>query len=147
MERFSDKVKNALTKFFMLDAFEFSEVVMQRDVLDNICDFARHTHPKEFVAVIGGVVKEKKLIINELFYQEFISSVNSASFSAFLPAAANGVGTVHSHPSSNTRPSDADLFFFNKKGVVHFIIGFPYTPETIHGYDFHGNEINFTIIE
>ncbi len=145
MDKFSERIKTALLKFFMIDAFEFSEVFMQSDVVDNICEFAKHAHPKEFVAVIGGVVKDKKLIVNELFYQEFVSSTHSASFQSFLPPAVTGVGTVHSHPSSHTRPSSADINFFNKKGMVHFIIGYPYEKENIVGYDSQGNEIAFTI--
>jgi proteasome lid subunit RPN8/RPN11 len=146
MERFSEKIKRALLKFFMLDAFEFSEIIMQEDVLENICMFAKQTHPKEFVAIIGGKVKEKKLIIDNLFYQEFVSSHHSASFSSFLPSAVHGVGTVHSHPSSNNKPSKADLFFFNKKAGVNFIIGYPYTKETMSCYDLNGNELIFSVV-
>lgn len=145
MEKFSEKIKKALEKFFMLDAFEFSEIVMKEDVLKNICMFAKQNHPNEFVAIIGGKVQKKKLIIDELFYQEFVSSHHSASFSSFLPNAVQGIGTVHSHPSSNTTPSGADLFFFSKKGGVHFIIAYPYTANSLTCYDFNGNVLNFSI--
>ena len=119
---------------------------MKQDVLENICIFAKQNHPNEFVAIIGGKVREKKLIIDELFYQEFVSSKHSASFSSFLPNAAHGVGTVHSHPSSNRTPSNADLFFFSKKGGVHFIIGYPYAYDTISCYDVSGNELVFSVV-
>lgn len=145
MDRFSERLKRALLKFFMLDAFEFSEVIMQREVLENACIFAKQAHPKEFVALLGGKVVDKTLVISDLYYQEFVSSSHSASFSSFLPNAVNGVGTVHSHPSSNTQPSNADLHFFGKKGGVHFIVGYPYGEETISGYDSVGNPISFTI--
>ena len=102
-------------------------------------------HPKEFVAVVEGKVENKELKITGLYYRTFTSSVNSASFSSFFGGQVNGIGTVHSHPSSNTRPSNADLLFFNKKGGVHFIIGYPYTGKNIAGYDYKGNEIVFRI--
>lgn len=146
MERFSEKIKHALLRFFMLDAFEFSEILMTNDVLENISAFARQNHPKEFVAIIGGKVKNKQLLIDDLFYQEYVSSNHSASFSSFLPKAVNGIGTVHSHPSSNARPSNADIFFFSKKGGVHFIIGYPYNKDTLHAYDIKGNELTFSIL-
>ena len=147
MDNFSEKLKRALLKFFMLDKFEFSEVLLKRDVLDNICEFARNNHPKEFVAIIGGLVKDNKLVINNLFYQEFVSSDHSASFSSFLPNAVNGVGTVHSHPSGYPVPSKADLFFFSKKGGVHFIIGYPYTKETLFCYAANGKRLSFNVID
>ncbi len=145
MERFSEKIKQALYKFFMLDKFEFSEVIFERVVVENICEFAKNLHPKEFVAVIGGRVESKKLLITDVYYQPFVSSTHSASFSSFLPNAVQGVGTVHSHPSSNNHPSRNDLLFFSKKGMVHFIIGYPYNEENVAGYDFNGNEIKFRV--
>ena len=145
MERFSDKLKNFLFKLLMLETPKFSEIVMKKEVAQNICEFAKQLHPKEFVALIGGKIEDEQLRITDLYYQEFTSSYHSASFSSFLPSAVSGIGTVHSHPSSNTTPSDADLFFFSKKGLIHFIIGFPYAEKNIVCYDFNGNELLFSI--
>jgi len=38
------------------------------------------------------------------------------------------IGTVHSHPSGNLRPSSADLNHF--LGTVLMIVGFPYASES-----------------
>jgi len=145
MEQFSEKLKKILLKFLMLDTPKFSKIILKKEVAENICEFAKQLHPKEFVAIIEGKVKDEQLRITDLYYQEFVSSYHSASFSNFLPSVASGIGTVHSHPSSNTKPSNADLFFFSKKGLIHFIIGFPYTEENIVCYDFNGNELVFSI--
>ena len=140
------KIKKFLYKFFMLDKFVFSEIFIEKDVIEDICDFAKSLHPKEFLAILGGEIKNKKLYVNKLYAQEFVSSKNSVFFSSFLPNSISEFGTVHSHPSSNNKPSTKDLLAFNKKGVVHFIIGYPYTEKNISGYDFNGNEIKFKII-
>ena len=142
---FSTSIKQALQKLFSLTPPTFSEIVLHRDVAESMCDFAKTTHPKEFVAVISGKIRNNQLHISDLYYKEFLSSRSSASFSSFMPGAENGIGTVHSHPSGNNHPSSADLRFFNKKGFVHFIIGNPYTQATIACYDYHGNPLSFMI--
>jgi proteasome lid subunit RPN8/RPN11 len=56
---------------------------------------------------------------------------------------AGGVGTVHSHPTPDYRPSKADLALFAKKGIIHLIIRYPYTQGDIACYDNSGNRCEF----
>jgi len=112
---------------------------------ETMCEFARQMHPKEFVALIDGKIESETLVVKELVYQQFNSSKSSASFTSFLLGPASGLGTVHSHPSSSTQASKTDLFMFSKNGLIHFIIGFPYTKETIVCYDKSGNKLEFEI--
>ncbi|MBR9703370.1 hypothetical protein GOV10_04995, partial [Candidatus Woesearchaeota archaeon] len=57
------------------------------------------------------------------------------------------VGTVHSHPSSSTRWSRADLRLFNKFGWVHAIIGRPYKAENMVFYDKNGNGFSWALFK
>jgi proteasome lid subunit RPN8/RPN11 len=48
-------------------------------------------------------------------------------------------GSVHSHPSSNTTPSGADLALFARTGSYHIIVGAPYTMGSWKCYDALGH--------
>ncbi len=145
MERIADRFKKFLLKLFMLETPSFSRIVVKKGVMEDIIQFARNKHPEEFIAILEGNVKDDVLTITGLYYQSFKSSERTAVMDTFLPPATRGIGSVHSHPSSNVRPSRADLRFFSKKGIVHFIIGYPYTENSMAAYDLDGNRLHFDI--
>ncbi len=145
MEKIGDSIKKAVLKFFMLDIPSFKKLVIKKEVIEDMMQFAKIKHPQEFIAIIDGKVKDNILTIDSIYYQSFVSSENSAVMNTFFPPATRGVGSVHSHPSSNTRPSRADLQFFGKRGIVHLIIGYPYEENSIAAYDLDGNRIDFEI--
>ncbi len=134
-----------MIRLFSLELPKFSKIVMCESVIENIIDFAKSNYPKEFVALLRGEVKDGKLIVDGLIYQPFVSSKRASSIKLDVPTLSKVVGSVHSHPSSYTEPSNADLQFFNKTGMVHLIIGFPYRDKDIACYDFKGNMQNFGI--
>jgi proteasome lid subunit RPN8/RPN11 len=146
MERFPATLKRLILRLFSLDTSGFSSVVLERGVADDISEFARTAHPKEFVALLGGKIRDKTLVIDSMVYQPFQSSHNTSVMTSPKPSGANIVGSIHSHPSSNVTPSSADITFFNKRGAVHFIIGRPYADSNIACYDLYGNKIKFEII-
>jgi proteasome lid subunit RPN8/RPN11 len=143
--RLTEYMKEVLKSFLEIERQTFSKIVIRQDVIEDIIDFARANAPREFVAVLQGAVKANTLTIDGILYQPFSSSEDNAWMQLALPLLSHAVGSVHSHPSSNTRPSRADLFFFSKHGMVHLIIGAPYTERTIACYDFQGNRRLFTI--
>jgi len=145
MENFSDKIKKALLKLFMLDTPKFSKLAISSGLADDISEFARGAHPKEFIALVNGKIKDSTLLLDTLYYQTYNATEQSAHIRAFLPSATRGLGSVHSHPSGSTRPSEADLRFYNKRGAVHLIIAYPYGKENIAAYDFNGNLLQFDI--
>ncbi len=111
-----------------------------------LCEHARRSHPQEFVGLLrvkGGVLAEY------LFPPGMQSSKTSAIYvSNRVPFDRSIIASVHSHPSANTRPSQADLHMFSAgTNLFHLIIGFPYNLTTIHGYDRRGNEIPLEIVE
>ncbi|MFH1211253.1 MAG: Mov34/MPN/PAD-1 family protein [archaeon] len=145
MEKLSDKLKKAMMKLFSLDLPKFSNIEIQRTVIENIIDFARTNYPKEFSALLSGQVKDKKLVIEGVIYQPYTGTKSSSWMRINVPMPSRIVGSVHSHPSSSVRPSDADLQFFRKNGVVNLIIGYPYRPNNIACYDYDGNRQPFYI--
>ena len=118
---------------------KFTSIVLEADCLQNIMDFAKANYPREFSAILQGEIEKNTMNIKGLIYQHFHSNRTSSLMHMNLPMISHAVGSVHSHPSSSTRPSDADLRFFAKTGVVHLIIGYPYDLENITCYDFEGN--------
>jgi proteasome lid subunit RPN8/RPN11 len=64
-----------------------------------------------------------------------------------LPVDFSVVGTVHSHPSSIARPSEADLDLFSHFGRIHIIVGVtPFGGVSWKTYDYAGNEVSVEII-
>jgi proteasome lid subunit RPN8/RPN11 len=126
-------------------AFGQSAHAIRREVLDTIIGAAREAMPHEFAATLrarDGVIYELVLVPGTL------SGETSALLSFWnLPPDPEIVGSVHSHPSGNYNPSDADLQLFDKHGTTHIIIAFPFTPGTWRGYDGAGNRRRLEIVE
>lgn len=135
-----------LGKLLGLEKYAFEEVQITREVIEEIIKFAKANSPNEFSAFLKGKIRSKKLIVEEIIYQNFKSSENSSVITANLPLISGCVGTVHSHPGPRNTPSRADLHFFSKYGTVNLIIGNPYRAETIAAYDAHGRRISFSIV-
>lgn len=133
-------------KLFSLDKFKFSKIKVKKDVILGMIDFAKANHPKEFMALLEGEVKDNSLIITAIVYQPMKKTRTSASI-VMNPNIYHIFGSVHSHPSSINRPSGADLISFNKRGVSHFIISFPYIQQTIVCYDNKGDKVDYEVIE
>jgi proteasome lid subunit RPN8/RPN11 len=126
-------------------AFGQSAHSIKRDVLDTIIGAAKNAMPHEFAATM----RARDGIIYELvFVPGTISGHTSAIMSFYnLPPDPEIVGSVHSHPSGNYNPSDADLQLFGTHGTTHSIIGFPFTPGTWRGYDTAGARRKLEIVE
>jgi proteasome lid subunit RPN8/RPN11 len=137
--------KSFIDRLFGFEKYEFESIVVEKEVIDNIIELAKQTHPKEFVAFLEGKIKDKALTIYGLAYQEYEASTNATWSKINFPVMANIVGSVHSHPGPSNRPSNADLNFFSKRGIVHMIIKMPYRQEDIQGYDLKGDKIVFDV--
>jgi proteasome lid subunit RPN8/RPN11 len=121
-----------------------AEVWLEEDVLDDIRQLARDAYPKEFVAFLNGEVLEREgknvALVDGLSVIAYNASHISTSFNLYdIPTVHGMVGTIHSHPSSSTRWSRADLRLFGKFAWVHGIIGRPYAEENLVFYDKNGN--------
>lgn len=117
---------------------------IDREVLDFILAVSRSSHPKEFAGVLrakGGVIKEVLVLPGTL------SSEESAVLRLhMLPIDPSACGTVHSHPSPATSPSENDLLLFAKFGCIHIITAFPYDEKSWKAYDHRGEEVILKIV-
>lgn len=144
MKTLSEHIRLLLEKL-LPSAKKISKVVIERSVIEDIIEFAKEIYPKEFVAVLQGRISQDNVIVNGLLYQPFESASGTAVMRVNLPMISGSVGSVHSHPSRSNRPSNADLQFFAKRGIVNLIICSPYRIEDIACYDFEGNIREFII--
>lgn len=131
---------NARTKML----FGQSAHSIRRDVLDTIIGAAKNAMPHEFAATM----RARDGVIYELVFVPGSTSGETSALMNFwnLPPDPENVGSVHSHPSGNYNPSEADLNLFGKHGTTHIIIGFPFTPGTWRGYDSAGNRRKLEIV-
>lgn len=136
-------LKGLIERMFNLDKMRFDKIVITQGVIDSIMEFAKESHPKEFLAFLDGRVKNKRLIIDKLMYQEFVSDNNSAMPIFHFPQTF--YGSVHSHPGHSNRPSNADRQFFSKTGIINLIIKYPYTQKDIRFCNHNAEEISVEI--
>lgn len=95
-----------------------------RKCLEMIVESSKSNFPQEFGALLRVDRVKKDTIIEVVLLPGTISGNSHAIFRLnMLPIDFSVVGTVHSHPSSIARPSEADLDLFNHFGKVHIIVG------------------------
>lgn len=131
---------------FGLGKKKFTEVQIDRELVDEIIDIAKESYPNEFSAMLQGKVKNKILKIDGLIFLPGAASESGAVMDIFMmPMLSDAVGSVHSHPGYSADPSTADLQFFAKKGYFHLIIAQPYDEDSIRAYDGYGELVDYTI--
>lgn len=118
---------------------------IRRDVLDLIFASARSQHPNEF----GAMLRAEHGVITELLV--IPGTVSGATHAIFqlnmLPIDFTVKGTVHSHPSPNPSPSQADKELFTRFGSTHIIVARPYNEHTWRAYNARGEPITLTIVD
>jgi proteasome lid subunit RPN8/RPN11 len=129
---------------------ELREITIAQSVLVDLSAMARSAHPKEMIAFLsssrGGII-DGRLHLDELQLQAYDASEDAASVQLWnLPTVTGIMGTVHSHPGGDGRPSDADLHLFSKYGLVHGILPEPYRPGMVRFYGKNGRSIRVRII-
>ena len=107
-----------------------------RDALEFVLEASASSHPKEF----AGMLYETDQIISDVDIPINQSSNGSGVMDLFtLPVNTHIVGSVHSHPSGELQPSDADIHMFMQNGDYHIIVGYPYKLTSWACYDRVGN--------
>lgn len=117
---------------------------IKRDLLRMIMEASKSSYPDEF----GAFLRAKNKIIYELvMLPGTISGGRSVIYNLLLkPIDFTIVGTVHSHPSGYSIPSEADIQMFSRSGDIHIIVGYPYTMNSWKAYNRRGEEIRVTVI-
>ncbi|HII05808.1 MAG TPA: metal-dependent protease of the PAD1/JAB1 superfamily [Methanotrichaceae archaeon] len=103
-----------------------------KDTLYFILEASRSTLPVEFAGLLRA---ENGVITEVIMLPGTESSSKSALVRLYMLPNMRIVGSVHSHPSSNIRPSQADLIFFSKTGDYHIIAGPPFDEKSWTCYD------------
>lgn len=118
---------------------------IHKEVLNLILHSSRSSHPNEFAGILRA---EEKRVTEVLVLPGTFSSDRSVLLRLnMLPISSRACGSVHSHTSTNIRPSRADLNFFNKLGEVHVIVTPPYDETSWKAYNSRGSEISLEVVE
>jgi proteasome lid subunit RPN8/RPN11 len=108
-----------------------------RDLLEKLIELCGGAHPRE----VGGLLLGKKKTLEA---NDFVIIPGRFQYSSIyihmdrIPIYPNLIGTFHSHPSPNSRPSGADLDLFGRLGKVHLIFAYPYDLNSIGVYESSG---------
>ena len=119
---------------------------MSAELLDSIFEGARRLYPKETVLLLRGKKSKDEIHVSDLVVPPL--AVHGYSFANLpfhmLPMDFSVVGTVHSHPSGNIKPSHVDLNHFF--GRILMIVGFPFAGEqNVAVYDSKGDRVLFQV--
>ena len=119
-----------------------------KECLSLIFESSKSNYPQEFGALLRVDRVQKHTIIEVVLLPGTISGNAHAIFRLhMLPVDYSVVGTVHSHPSSITRPSDADLDLFNHFGSIHIIVGVsPYGEASWRAFAYNGQEVSIDVV-
>ena len=141
------KLNNILGKLLGTSKYQFEEVHVDSEVIDEIINIAKEAYPNEFMALLEGKIGNNILTITGLVFLPIETSQEGAVMQVFMqPLTTDSLGSVHSHPGPNASPSTADLEFFAKRGLFHIIIAEPYDRESIRAYDSFGNLADYRIV-
>jgi proteasome lid subunit RPN8/RPN11 len=121
-------------------------VLISQSLLEAILENAKALYPKETILLLRGKRQKSLIEISELIvpplatYGQGFTTIPTH----MLPIDFSIVGTIHSHPSGNLKPSPADLNHF--WGSVLMIVGFPFVDETnVAVYNREGERLTLKI--
>ncbi len=115
-------------------------MLIRAEACELILGASKSLHPREFMGLLR---MEKGIITEVLVLPASVWGDGFASVSEMhVPYDKTIVGSVHSHPTQNNRPSSPDLVGFGKSGTIHMIAGYPYRGiEDIACYGMHGERM------
>lgn len=135
-----------ISKLFGNNDNEFSEVRVDREVLNSVIYYSKQAYPNEFLAFFDGEIKNNVLYITSLlFVPGETCETGAVVHNEMVPMNTKYYGSVHSHPGPSASPSDADLMTFSKNGYFHMIVCLPYSYETFKAYDRHGEPMDYSV--
>jgi proteasome lid subunit RPN8/RPN11 len=115
-----------------------------RDTLDFILEASRSSMPNEFAGLLQA---DGDVITEVLILPGTESSRMSALIRLYMLPNMQVVGSAHSHPSSNIRPSKEDIGFFSRTGDYHIIAGPPFDESSWACYDPSGQRRELPVVD
>lgn len=115
-----------------------------RDALQFILEVSKSTHPSEFAGLLRA---ERGVITDIIILPGTRSSSTSAVMQLHMMPLSRCIGSAHSHPSSDMRPSKEDLMMFGHKGDYHIIVAYPYDENCWICYDASGHRRDLPVLD
>jgi proteasome lid subunit RPN8/RPN11 len=115
-----------------------------KDALDFILEASRSSMPTEFAGLLQA---DGDMITEVIILPGTESSRMSALIRLYMLPNMQIVGSAHSHPSSNIRPSKEDISFFSRTGDYHIIAGPPFDESSWVCYNSLGQKRNLAIVD
>jgi proteasome lid subunit RPN8/RPN11 len=94
-----------------------------KDTLNFILEVSKSSMPNEFAGLLQA---DNEIISDILILPGTESSRMSALIRLYMLPNMHVAGSIHSHPSSDIRPSKEDIAFFSRTGDYHIIVGPPF---------------------
>lgn len=119
---------------------------IDREVFMGMKALAEDNHPNEIVVLLRGNRSGDVFHITEYLIPPLgFGSRRSTGFPAhMLPIDFSILGTAHSHPSGNLRPSTGDMHNFY--GRLMMILGPPYSMDNVAAYTKQGKAIPVKVL-
>lgn len=115
-----------------------------RDALDFILEASRSSMPSEFAGLLQA---DGEIITEVIILPGTESSRMSALIRLYMLPNMHIIGSAHSHPSSNIRPSKEDISFFSRTGDYHIIAGTPFDESSWACYDSLGQRRSLPAVD
>jgi proteasome lid subunit RPN8/RPN11 len=122
-------------------------VFFEKSVADSILTAAMSVHPRETILLLQGKKTKDAIRLHGVLIPPLATYGHGFSvlLGSMLPWDLTIMGSAHSHPSGNPRPSTQDLNHFH--GRIMVIAAYPYREYTdIAVYDGDGNQIPHGIV-
>ena len=120
------------------------QMKIAKDTLNFILEVSKSSAPREFAGMLSA---KNDVITDVVIVPGTESSEESAVMRLFMLPNIHTIGTVHSHPSPNKRPSRADLELFEEKGQFHIIVAAPYDLSSWACYNNKGEPVSLPVID
>jgi len=114
------------------------------DALGFILETSRSSMPSEFAGLLQA---DGEIITEVIILPGTESSRMSALIRLYMLPNMHIVGSAHSHPSSNIRPSGEDIRFFSRTGDYHIIAGPPFDESSWACYDSLGQRRSLAVVD
>lgn len=124
-------------------------ILIKRQALLTALAGARAALPNEFICLLTGSKDKDTILIEETTIPPGLGVNESFSYYSewMQPLMPGLIGTFHSHPNGNIRPSAADRRLFSQKGGINLIGGYPYSIKDVAAYLPDGKRVEFGIID
>jgi proteasome lid subunit RPN8/RPN11 len=102
---------------------------------------------KRQIEFAGLLQADGEIITEVIILPGTESSRMSALIRLYMLPNMHIVGSAHSHPSSNIRPSPEDIRFFSRTGDYHIIAGPPFDESSWECYDSLGQRRSLAVVD